>query len=71
MCTHYGKLGHTMDKCYKIHGFPLGFKFNNNKNSMAHQVSSTHDQFQGQMATPNQDFNPLATSTHTLAFTPN
>ena len=39
MCTHCGKLGHTIDKCYKLHGFPLGFKFKN-KPSMAHQVSS-------------------------------
>ena len=39
LCTHCGKLGHTIDKCYKLHGFPLGFKFKN-KPSMAHQVSS-------------------------------
>ena len=39
MCTHYGKLGHTIDKCYKLHGFPLGYKSKNK--SMAHLVSST------------------------------
>ena len=39
MCTHCGKLGHTIDKCYKLHGFPPSFKFKN-KPSMAHQVSS-------------------------------
>ena len=22
LCTHCGKLGHTLDKCYKLHGFP-------------------------------------------------
>lgn len=38
ICTHCGKIGHTMDKCYKLHGFPPGFKFKN-KPSMAHQVS--------------------------------
>jgi hypothetical protein len=27
-CTHCGVLGHTIDKCYRIHGFPPGFKFN-------------------------------------------
>ena len=37
-CTYCGKTGHTVDKCYKKHGFPPGFKFNN-KPSMAHQVS--------------------------------
>ena len=25
VCTHYGKLGHTVDKCYELHGFPPGF----------------------------------------------
>ena len=38
-CTHCGKTGHTVDKCYKKHGFPPGFKFKN-KLFMAHQVSS-------------------------------
>ena len=37
-CTHCGKTGHIVDKCYKLHGFPLGFKFKN-KPSMAYQVS--------------------------------
>ncbi|KAK0571015.1 hypothetical protein LWI29_009851 [Acer saccharum] len=26
-CKHCGVLGHTMDKCYKLHGYPLGYKF--------------------------------------------
>ena len=38
VCTHCGKMGHTMDKCYKLHGFPPGFKFKNNRNAIAHQV---------------------------------
>ncbi|XP_012829850.1 PREDICTED: uncharacterized protein LOC105951003 [Erythranthe guttata] len=25
-CTHFNKYGHTMDKCYKIHGFPPGYQ---------------------------------------------
>ncbi|KAL5561318.1 hypothetical protein UlMin_031065 [Ulmus minor] len=25
-CTHCGMLGHTVDKCYKIHGYPPGYK---------------------------------------------
>lgn len=28
-CTHCGKLGHTIDICYKKHGFPPYFKFKN------------------------------------------
>ena len=39
LCTHCGKLGHTMEKCYKLHGFPPGYKFKN-RNMMAHQVSA-------------------------------
>ena len=39
LCTYCGKLGHIIDKCYKLHGFPTGFKFKN-KPSMAHQLSS-------------------------------
>ncbi|XP_075636898.1 uncharacterized protein LOC142609167 [Castanea sativa] len=35
--THCGKMGHIVDKCYKLHGFPPGFKFKNNKNATAHQ----------------------------------
>ncbi|XP_075659243.1 uncharacterized protein LOC142629146 [Castanea sativa] len=38
-CTFCGKTGHTVDKCYKKHGFPPGFKFKN-RPPMAHQVSS-------------------------------
>ena len=29
ICTYYGKIGHIADKCYKLHGFPPGFKFKN------------------------------------------
>ena len=37
MCTHYGKLGYTIDRCYKLHGFPPSYKTKNK--SMAHLVS--------------------------------
>ena len=41
-CTHCKILGHIVDRCYKIHGYPPGYKFksNNNSNAAAHQVSS-------------------------------
>ena len=32
-CTHYGKYGHTIDQCYKKHGFPTCFKFKNQKSA--------------------------------------
>lgn len=25
-CTHCGLQGHAMDRCYKLHGYPLGYK---------------------------------------------
>ena len=40
VCTHCGKTSHTADKCYRLRGFPLGFKFKN-KTPMAHQVLAT------------------------------
>ncbi|KAJ0078062.1 hypothetical protein Patl1_37338 [Pistacia atlantica] len=42
-CTHCRILGHTVDRCYKIHGYPPSYKFrsNNNYNASAHQVSTT------------------------------
>jgi hypothetical protein len=27
MCSHCGVSGHTVEKCYRVHGFPPGFKF--------------------------------------------
>ena len=51
LCTHCGKLGHTIDKCYKLHGFPPGYKFKNK--SMAHLVSfATPDQPHNHMVMP-------------------
>ena len=50
--THCGKLGHTTDKCYKLHGFPPGFKFKG-KNPMAYQVA-TIDQPQESTCVPIQ-----------------
>nr|XP_009783110.1 PREDICTED: uncharacterized protein LOC104231751 isoform X2 [Nicotiana sylvestris]XP_016511120.1 PREDICTED: uncharacterized protein LOC107828344 isoform X2 [Nicotiana tabacum] len=32
-CTYCKKTGHTVDKCYRLHGFPTDFKFTKNKKS--------------------------------------
>lgn len=32
ICSHCGYNGHTVDKCYKIHGYPPGFKHKKNPN---------------------------------------
>ena len=33
-------LGHTIEKCYKLHGYPLGYKPKRKNNASANQVSS-------------------------------
>jgi len=38
VCSHCGISGHTVDKCYRVHGFPPGFKFTKNQPS-AHSVT--------------------------------
>ena len=39
-CTHCKKSGHTQEKCYRLHGFPPGFKFTNSSNSRINSVST-------------------------------
>ena len=65
--THCGKLGHTVNKCYKLHGFPPGYKFKN-KNVMAHQVSFVTDQFQGHYLAPNANHNSVAAQAPAFTF---
>ena len=38
VCSHYGVTGHTIEKCYKLNGYPLGYK-PKGKNAMANQVA--------------------------------
>ena len=38
-CTHYNMLGHTIEKCYKLHGYPLGYKPKGKSTVNANQVS--------------------------------
>ena len=69
LCTHCGKLGHTMDKCYKFHGFPPGFKFKNNKNATAHQVSTNLELFQCNTSNGITDLVPSVSVSQAPAFT--
>ena len=39
LCTRCSMLGHTMDKCYKLHGYPPGYKHKGKPNSNVNQVS--------------------------------
>ncbi|XP_075104151.1 uncharacterized protein LOC142178470 [Nicotiana tabacum] len=36
MCRYCKKPGHTIEKCYKLHGFPSDFKFTKNKRSTSY-----------------------------------
>ncbi|KAJ6881076.1 hypothetical protein NC651_027806 [Populus alba x Populus x berolinensis] len=42
ICSHCGIHGHTVEKCYKIHGFPPGYKFTKGKNAV-HSVNQVSD----------------------------
>uniref|UniRef100_A0A2N9HIL3 Retrovirus-related Pol polyprotein from transposon TNT 1-94-like beta-barrel domain-containing protein n=1 Tax=Fagus sylvatica TaxID=28930 RepID=A0A2N9HIL3_FAGSY len=39
ICSHCGFRGHTVDKCYKLHGYPPGFKGKSRAPVSANQVS--------------------------------
>jgi len=42
VCTHWGYSGHTIEKCYKLHGYPLGYKprqRNNVNQSKSNQIN--------------------------------
>lgn len=39
ICTHCGKSGHTMKKCYRLHDFPFGFKFTKGRPISTHNVT--------------------------------
>ena len=43
MCSYCGKLGHIKEKCYKLVGFPPGYK-QKGKPPMANQISLEGDQ---------------------------
>ena len=38
--THYNMLGHTIEKCYKLHGYPPGYKPKGKSTINENQVSS-------------------------------
>ncbi|KAL4597753.1 hypothetical protein ACB092_11G011500 [Castanea dentata] len=43
-CNHCGMMGHTDEKCYKIHGYPPGFKPKVKNSSVVHQVNLQDEQ---------------------------
>lgn len=52
LCTHCGQLGHTIAKCFKLHGYPPGFK-------------SSSPVAQGHYTQPRSNFNPRGQHSYT------
>ena len=53
ICSHYGIIGHVAEKCYKLHGYPSGYK-RKRKYSMAIQVGGPDLGFMDSDAMPQQ-----------------
>ena len=47
VCAHCGITGHTIDKCYKIHGYPPGYKFKGKNTSIPHSANQVAVQNSG------------------------
>ncbi|XP_072080831.1 uncharacterized protein [Arachis hypogaea] len=45
MCSYCGLLGHTVKKCYKIHGFPPGYGRGHGTKPSIHHVAASEAQF--------------------------
>ncbi|XP_010525446.1 PREDICTED: uncharacterized protein LOC104803241 isoform X2 [Tarenaya hassleriana] len=41
LCTHCGMYGHTVNKCYKLHGYPPGYKFNSKTSEPKQQFATS------------------------------
>lgn len=54
-CSHCGFTGHTVDKCYKLHGYPLGYQpriKSSTSARSAHHVSSDLSSFDESASVP-------------------
>jgi hypothetical protein len=60
ICSHYEISRHTVDKCYKVHGYSSGFKFTKDKvaphskycsRTVVEEFSPSSQQFPPQMST--------------------
>ena len=40
ICSYCGLSGHIANKCYKLHGYPLGYKHKGSNQAMANKVSA-------------------------------
>ena len=47
VCTYCGLTGHIANKCYKLHGYPLGYKPKGGNKAMANQITGSFGGFDG------------------------
>lgn len=66
-CSHCGKLGHIMEKCYKLVCYPPGYK-QKGRPSMANQVSIEGEQCQTEIAHSNNN-NSFSNNCNSFPFT--
>jgi hypothetical protein len=72
ICTHCGVFGHTAEKCYRLHGFPPGFKFtkNLNKSSPTHSANHVYHasaNMAGSIHASSSDHPPLASNSSQIS----
>ncbi|KAL5575085.1 hypothetical protein UlMin_016784 [Ulmus minor] len=65
VCTHCGFFGHTVDKCYKIHGYPPGFKPKGRSGDFSKGQTSSHPGYSNSTSSSK----PLANQTSFVAET--
>ena len=65
VCTYYGFFGHTVDKCYKIHGYRHGFKPKGRSGDFSKGQTSSHPGY----SNPTSSSKPLANQTSFVAET--
>lgn len=61
VCKYYKKTGHSVDKCYKLHGFSSDFKFTKGRKSVACAQVDTS-------ASEDQQFSENITNNHVHGF---
>ncbi|WZZ65176.1 hypothetical protein YC2023_076546 [Brassica napus] len=61
VCTHCGKIGHTVQKCFKLHGYPPGYKTHGSfKNQTQSKNAPVQHQKQQMQLTPVHTANVIA-----------
>ena len=61
ICTYCGFTGHIVDKCYKLHGYPPGYKLKGGNRSMVSQVLGPFGFDVNNIGFPNVQSNVLPT----------